>query len=409
MALFGPADILLPREDLLQSWPVIACDQFTSDPAYWHRVRARAGDGPSAIHLILPEAELAHGNSPKQIHAAMEAYLAGDVFRALPKSYILVERTLGDGRLRLGLVGALDLEHFDPDPGSASPIRATERTVPERVQARKAMRQGACLELSHVLMLCDDPEDALLSPLRQCREEMPLLYDLELMEQGGRIRGYLVPQDQARAFDRRFAAYVRQVSGRYRGLTDAPVVLAVGDGNHALATAKAAYEALKAAHPQRDMSSHPARYALVELVDLQDPAVVFHPIHRLVTQVDVDELLRSLAAAQAQEGLQIEWIGGDRSGTLTLAQADRELAVAALQPLLDAYLKDHPGNMDYIHGRQALCQAASQPGTLGLLLPPLNKNVLFREMIRGGVLPPKTFSIGQAREKKYYIEGRKLR
>lgn len=411
MSIFNKTDILLPQDVQLERWSVIACDQFTSDPSYWQRVRKTAGDGPSTIHLILPEAELGgegEADKVKAINAAMEQYLKDDVFRMYPDAYVYVERTLIDGSVRPGLLGAVDLEAYDYHTGSTSDIRATERTVLERIPPRQRVRKDAAIELPHVLMLCDDDEKVLIEPITAIRDTLPLLYDFQLMEQGGRIRGWLVQGQAAKEFDDRFEAFCAAVGEKYADLNGS-VVLAVGDGNHSLATAKSCYEALKAANPGADLSDHPARFSLVELENIHDPSLMFEPIHRIVEGVDAEKLLADLPCICAENGYAVEWVMGAHSGVVYLDKARGELAVAVLQEFLDRWLAENPGRIDYIHGDDEVRELARQDHAIGFLLPAMEKHQLFRGVISGGALPRKTFSMGHAREKRYYLEGRTIK
>ena len=412
MNVFQRGDILLPGNVDLKKWAVIACDQFTSDPAYWLRVRQTAGDGPSTIHMILPEAELGTADeaaSVRAINKAMESYLAKDVFVTYPNAYIYIERTLVDGSVRPGLLGVVDLEAYDYHHGSVSPIRATEKTVLERIPPRQRVRKDAALELPHVLMLCDDDKKQLIEPITAMKDQLTVLYDFELMEDGGRIRGWLVNGEVAEAFDNRLMEFGKGIHQKYADLSGTPVLLAVGDGNHSLATAKSCYEALKAANPSEDLSNHPARYSLVELQNIHDDSQVFAPIHRIITQTDAQKLLKDLGSVCASEGYPVEWVIGQQSGKLFLDAAKGELAVAVLQEFLDAWLSENAGEIDYIHGDDEVCALARQENAIGFLLPPMEKHQLFRGVISGGALPRKTFSMGHAREKRYYLEGRKIK
>ena len=411
MNVFKSTDILLPQNVNMEQWSVIACDQFTSDPAYWQRVRATAGDGPSTIHLILPEAELGGAGEQETvqaINAAMERYLKEQVFAVYPNSYVYVERTLTDGSVRPGLLGAVDLKAYDYNPGSKSAIRATERTVLERIPPRQRVRRDAAIELPHVLMLCDDDQKMLIEPIQAIRDTLPVLYDFDLMEQGGHIRGWLVQGEVAQQFDDRFAAFSASVGEKYADLNGS-VLLAVGDGNHSLATAKSCYEALKSANPGVDLSEHPARYSLVELENIHDPSLVFAPIHRIVTSVDARKLLGDISSICAEGGYAVQWVVGESSGTIYLDKAKGELAVAVLQEFLDQWLSENEGQIDYIHGDDELKELAHQDHAIGFLLPAMEKHQLFRGVISGGALPRKTFSMGHAREKRYYLEGRKIK
>ena len=409
---FLPAEILLPRVEEITKWAVIACDQFTSQPAYWDAVRRCAGSAPSTLHLILPEAELGTDREAEltdEIHKTMASYLQENIFQAYPDSYVYVERTLESGAVRKGLIGKVDLEAYDFSAGSTSPIRATEKTVVERIPPRMRVRRDAPLEFPHILMLADDHEKVLIEPIAAARDHLEKLYEFDLMEDGGHIAGWLVNGDEAAAFDRRLSAYTDALSGKYQGLPGVPMVFAVGDGNHSLATAKACYEELKAANPGLDISRHPARYALVELENIHDDALVFAPIHRIVTGTDPDALLADLqSAACAEGGFPVKWYAGSRHGTIYLDRARSQLAVGALQSFLDVYLAGHDGEVDYIHGDSDLRELASQDGAIGFLLPVMEKSQLFRGVIADGVLPRKTFSMGHAREKRYYLEGRRI-
>lgn len=413
MNAFLPADILLPKHADMKKWSVIACDQFTSDQAYWDRVRKAAGGAPSTINLILPEAEL--GTEKEAEHTAlinetMKQYMENDVFEAYANSLIYVERTLENGAIRKGLVGMVDLDAYDYNPGSDSAIRATERTVVERIPPRQRVRRNAPIELPHILMLCDDHDKVLIEPIAAKKDSLKKLYDFDLMEDGGHITGWLVAGKDVDEFNAVLANYSAHVGEKYKGLKGTPMVFAVGDGNHSLATAKSCYEELKAQHPGEDLSNHPARYALVELENIHDSAQVFEPIHRVITKTDARKLLDALRAeACAEDGFPVKWYIGSESGTVYLDKRKSQLAVGVLQGFLDGYLKENAGEIDYIHDDDALIKLAAQDNAIGFLLPAMEKSQLFRGVIADGVLPRKTFSMGHAREKRYYLEGRKIK
>lgn len=412
MNIFGKADILLPKNADMHRWAVIACDQFTSDAAYWRRVRDTAAEEVSTIHMILPEADLGsvdEGAAIARINATMERYLSEDVFMCYPQSYIYVERTLLNGAVRPGLIGAVDLETYDYHPGSVSQIRATEKTVLERIPPRQRVRKDASIEFPHVLMLCDDDKKQLLEPIAALKDSLKKVYDFDLMEGGGHITGWLVDGADANAFDQRFQAYIASVPEKYADLNGAPVVLAVGDGNHSLATAKSCYETLKAENPNVDFSNHPARYALVELENIHDASQVFEPIHRILFHVDGEKLLHDMHAVCAEDGYAVRYVMGEKEGTVYLDRAKGELAVAVLQEFLDRWMVDNSAEIDYIHGDNEVTELARQENAVGFLLPSMEKHQLFRGVISGGVLPRKTFSMGHAREKRYYLEGRKIK
>lgn len=412
LKIFGTTDILLPKTAEMRRWAVIACDQFTSDAAYWKRVRENVGDAESTLHMILPEADLGsvdEAGAINRINATMDEYLAKDVFVTYPNSYVYVERTLQNGTVRPGLVGAVDLEQYDYNHGSVSPIRATERTVLERIPPRQRVRKDAGIEFPHVLMLLDDDKKELLEKVAAVKDSLPLLYDFDLMEGGGHITGWLVQGEVADAFDKRLENYIASVPAKYADLNGAPVVLAVGDGNHSLATAKSCYESLKQANPGMDLSNHPARYALVELENIHDDSQVFEPIHRILTGVDGRKLLADMKEICADDGFAISYVMGSERGTLYLDRSRGELAVAILQEFLDKWMKENPCEIDYIHGDDEVAELAQKPNSVGFLLPSMEKHQLFRGVISGGVLPRKTFSMGHAREKRYYLEGRKIK
>ena len=409
MSCFLPADILLPQGVELEKWAVIACDQFSSEPEYWQRVRAFVGDAPSALHLIFPEAELRQEPMKRiaEIKARMDAYLRADLFRRLENSFVYVERTLSDGTMRRGLVGMLDLECYDFADRTDAAVRATERTVVERIPPRVKIREHAGLELPHVLLLCDDERDTILGPL--AGEASETLYDFDLMEGGGHIRGRRISGTAADAVCARIADYEAQTRSRYAALSASPMLYAVGDGNHSLATAKACCEKLRSELGPDAAAGHPARFALVELENLHDAAQRFEPIHRVVTHTDVPALLDAAGRELcAERGTALRWHSGGREGTLYPDLAQGQLAVGVLQGFLDRWLETHPGEIDYIHGEESLRSLSKTSDSIGFLLPEVEKNAFFRGIMTGGVLPRKTFSMGHARDKRYYLEARSI-
>ena len=407
MQTFVPANILLPNVDSMEKWAVIACDQFVSQPEYWARVRSFVGTSPSTLHLVLPEADLPHSTDADiaNINAAMAAYLAKGIFKRYEKSFIYVERTLLNGTIRRGVVGAVDLEDYDYTPDSDAFIRATEKTVVERIPPRVKIRKDAPIELPHVLLLCDDEEQILLDSIDTTA--LPCLYDFQLMEGGGRIRGWLLQGKDADTFAGKLDEYAAAQSAKY---PNKPVLFAVGDGNHSLAAAKSCYEALKQANPGADLSNHPARYALVELENIHDASQVFEPIHRIIVNTDPNALLQALEETCGDDaGCPVTWFIGEDSGTVRLKLKDGQLCVGVLQSFLDDYLKTHPGETDYIHGDDTVAQLAKAPNAIGFLLPVMEKGQFFAGIMADGVLPRKTFSMGHAQEKRYYLESREIR
>ena len=399
MTIFQPADILLPREEALEKWAVIACDQFSSEPAYWAETERIVGDAPSALRLVLPEARLNGDERGEEIHETMKKYLQEGLFRQYKNAFVYVERSLADGSIRSGVVGMLDLEAYDYAPDARTPVRATEETVADRIPPRMCIRQGAALELPHVLLLCDDPEDLVIGLLARQKAAFPKLYDFELMQGGGHIAGWLLEGVVARKLRERLDAYA---AGR-------ALVFAVGDGNHSLATAKACWEQYKREHPGEEFSTHPARYALVELENLRSPAQKWEAIHRLVTGCDASALIRQAKRAlESPEGAPVVCLAGGQESVLRLGGGDGLLPIAGLQRFLDDYLAHHPGSIDYIHGEDALRALAAGEDAVGFLLPAMEKETLFPGIAAGGVLPRKTFSMGSAREKRYYLEARRI-
>lgn len=398
---FQKADILLPQGVSLEKWSVIACDQFVSQPEYWEQVRQTVADSPSSLNLILPEADLEGDctGAIEKINQTMIRYLDENIFRVYPNCYIYVERTLLSGTVRCGVVGMVDLEQYDYTPQSQAAIRATEQTVAERIPPRMDIRRNAALEMPHVLLLCDDEEKILIDSLGSKKQNLPLLYDFELMQGGGRICGWLVAGDDAKVFDDALLRYADAMARKYGGN---PVLYAVGDGNHSLASAKGCY--------LENTGCANSRYALVELENIHDDSQVFEPIHRIVKNTDPHALLAAMEKAIGKpSGTPIVWHIGQENGVFYVHSDEGLLPVGIVQNFLDEYIKTAPGVIDYIHGEDATRQLSQVSGTIGLLMPPVEKNAFFQGIIAGGTLPRKTFSMGHAQEKRYYLEARKIK
>lgn len=411
MHTFLPGDFYLPDVPSMEQWAVIACDQFTSQPEYWKEVREKVQDAPSALHLILPEAELSGDvdEKIKQINQSMTAYLDQAIFKEYPQAFIYVERTLQNGTIRQGVVGVVDLEQYDYASDSTSHIRATEKTVIERIPPRKKIRQDAPIELSHILLLCDDEQMQLIEPYAKMHDALPKLYEFDLMQGGGHIAGWLISGAAAEEFSKKLTAYEQHETEKNAAIGKAPMYYAVGDGNHSLASAKACYEALKEKYPDADLSNHPARFAMAELENIHADAQQFEPIHRVIADTDPQALLDAAKKEIcAENGIPVEWYIGKEHGTILLDPAKGKLAVGILQKFLDAYLQEHKGNIDYIHGDDTLQELSEKDGSIGFLLPAMKKEELFPGIISDGVLPRKTFSMGHACEKRYYLEARKI-
>ena len=409
---FRPADILLPKDCEYSKWSVVACDQYTSQPEYWQRVEEYVGRAPSTLRLILPESCLEGPNVETdimEINNTMSRYLRDGRFVEHPSALFYVERTLDNGKVRRGLMGMVDLEQYDYEPGSSAPIRATEGTVLSRIPPRVAVRKNAPVELPHVMLLVDDPDQT---------SSMQVLYDFDLMERGGHIKGWELTEDQQAQVARALSALAdpAKFNARY-GTQDAAVMLfAVGDGNHSLATAKECYERQKRLTPPEHWANLPARYALVELDNLHDASLEFEPIHRLVFGAKPEELLEALteyypgAKRGDGDGHKLAYVYGETQGVVSVPDPAAQLPVGTLQNFLDWYLARHKGvRVDYIHGEDVVRKLAAQPDTVGFLLPAMGKEELFPTVIRDGVLPRKTFSMGEAHDKRFYLEARKIR
>ena len=410
MKTFAPANILLPKNVNFENWAVIACDQFTSQPEYWKRVRENVGEAVSTLNLVFPEAELNVDRAEriKSINENMAKYLADDIFTEYKDAYVYVERTLKNGVVRKGIVGVIDLEQYDYNADSKSAIRATEQTVLERIPPRVEIRRNASMELPHVLLLCDDEKERIIEPLTAKKAELPKIYDFDLMEGGGHIEGYLLQGTEVDTINEAIAAYEADVLAKYEGSGKAPMTYAVGDGNHSLATAKACYEELKAKCGAENVANHPARFALVELENIYDEAQVFEPIHRLLTNVNVKALLEILQAEIGGNGTAIKWFANGEVGEFKINDENGELPLEVIQVALDKYLKANAGEIDYIHGDETLEQLSQKENIIGFLMPNVTKNAFFENIVNNGVMPRKTFSMGEAEEKRYYLEGRRI-
>lgn len=409
---FLPGDILVPQHVDLQRWAVIACDQFTSRPDYWAKVERDVGDAPSTLRLMLPEAYLCRPDlacRAEGIPQAMADYLAADLFQTVTDSYIYVERTLSGGGLRRGLLGLVDLEAYDYRPGAVSPVRATEGLVQDRLPPRTALRRRAVLETPHMVLFCDDPAFTVMDCARAHAEET--LYDFPLMEGGGRVRGRRISGAGSRAVRAALAALGDPALLRAKyGESRPPVLFAVGDGNHSLAAAKQCWEDIRDTLDPAQRETHPARFALGELVDLHEPAIAFEAIHRLLCGTDT-RLFRSEAAAffarYGGRGHTLRCLTADGSLTLTVDGTIGQY-IDACEAFAEEYAARHGGCIDYIHGASELETLARRPGCAGIVLPELSKAELFPSIIRSGALPKKSFSIGPALDKRYYLECRRI-
>ena len=396
-----PGTFLLP-EKLTGAWPVVACDQYTAQREVWERAYREAGDAPSSLKLILPEAYLSESDTRvPAVCAEMDRYLREGILREAVKGMVLTERVTQSGT-KAGLVLTVDLEEYSYEKGTRSQIRPTEGTVAERIPPRLKVRKDAPLELSHILLLIDDPENTVLGPLLKKKDALRLLYDTGLMLDGGHLTGRAVEEPED-------LAGVAAAFGALKA-TAAPdgIVLAVGDGNHSLATAKAHWENVKAALPEAERAGHPARFATVEVNNIYDEALIFEPIHRVVFGVSVAEVGRMLAEAgltETEENADLVLTDGENDRAFRIGKPLHTLPVGTVQLLLDRA----GARIDYVHGEQAVREVALREKACGILLPAMPKAMLFPSVEKDGPLPRKTFSMGEANEKRYYMEAKRIR
>ena len=413
---FGSADILIPNKNTnMEKWAVIACDQYTGEPEYWDSVYEKVGDSPSTLNLVLPEIYLENSDVSERIeniHKSMDKYISENIFTEYKNSMVYVERIQSNGILRKGIIGAIDLEKYDFSKGSTSEVRATEATVIERIPPRIKVRQGAPLELPHIMILVDDEKDTVFSAID--KNKLEKLYDTKLMQNGGEASGYLIDGNTQELIDKALSALADPdaFSEKY-GLKDTPVLLyAMGDGNHSLATAKEFYEQLKKANPDKDLSNHPARYALAEIVNLHSDALKFEAIYRLVYDVDneklINEMTEKLALSDTQSEQYFTYFSENTEKKVYIGNTSSNLSVGSLQNFLDEYIKNNGGKIDYIHGIENVKNLALRHKGLAFILPDMDKSQLFPTVIADGALPRKTFSMGHADDKRFYIEARKI-
>ena len=426
--------VYLPKAGTdLSKWAVIACDQFTSEPKYWRDVEKIVGDAPSTLNLTFPEVYLEKAGGEERIQriqATMRKYLDDGILQ--PRDgLIYVERTVA-GKTRKGVVLCLDLECYDYTKGSTSLIRATEGTIVDRLPPRIKIRQDAAMELPHILVLIDDPHYTVIEPLGKAKSKFEKLYDFELMLNSGHLTGYAVnTESETKVVEAlRGLANPETFAAKYGIGKDQPVLLfAMGDGNHSLATAKAIWEKVKS---QVGMD-HPSRYALVEIENVHDEGLEFEPIHRVLFNIkkdlfaalektfganlkyapvaSADEMVKCVDSAEGEKQA-IGLVGAGRLrefGVIEIAHPSHNLPVGTIQSFLDVFMKEGGAEkIDYVHGRDVVERLALQPGNAGFYLPGMHKSDLFKTVILDGALPRKTFSMGEAREKRFYMEARKI-
>jgi len=434
--------VLLPKKGTdMTKWSVVACDQYTSQPEYWAEVEKIVGDNPSTLKMTFPEVYLEDGDSEErisQINSTMERYIRENVLEAHGPCFIYVDRKTSHTPSRKGLIMAVDLEKYDYSVGSQTLIRATEGTVIERLPPRIKIREKASLELPHVMLLIDDPEKSVIEPLAEKAETLVKVYDFDLMMDSGHLRGYKVDDEETIAgilsalekladpdtFQKKYSV------GRDKGV----LLFAVGDGNHSLASAKGHWENVKRNCTAQELENHPARYALVEVVNVHDSGLTFEPIHRVVFNVNPDDLLNNMVNFLGNENCSYRKMNSMESiftelqalrsnnhthsigfctcegfGVIEVANPSRNLEVGTLQAFLDHYVKNSKEvKIDYIHGEDVVLKLGTQKGNIGFFLPKMSKHDLFKTVILDGVLPRKTFSMGEADEKRFYLECRKI-
>ena len=414
---FKAGNILIPKNTDMYKWCVVACDQYTSEPDYWNEVKSIVGDEPSTLNLTLPEIYLEESDVEeriKKINENMEEYLNNDLFTEYTDSMIYLERTQNDGKVREGLMGIVDLEDYSYEKGSQTLIRATEKTVIERIPPRMKVRENALLELPHIMILIDDEKKDIIESLKNKVTDSDVVYDTDLMQKGGHIKGYKLSEETINEVVSKLENLADKDNFEKKyDVTDKGVLLfAMGDGNHSLATAKACYEKLKESMGDEALNS-PARYALVELVNLHSEALEFEAIHRVIFDVDVEDLVKSLneyyTINEEGNGQKFELITKDYDKVLYIENPKSNIPVGSIQMFLDEYLANHAGKIDYIHGDDTTKEMASKEGNVGIIFDAMSKGDLFKTVILDGALPRKTFSMGHAHDKRFYLEARKIK
>lgn len=417
MVPFKAGNILIPKNVDMTKWSVVACDQYTSEPKYWEEVSEIVGDNPSTLNLTLPEIYLEDNDVNeriKNINKNMEKVLNDDLFVEYPDSMIYLERTQSDGKVREGLMGIVDLEAYSYEVGSQTPIRATEKTVIERIPPRVKVRENALLELPHIMILIDDEKKDIIENLKNEVNEEDVVYDFDLMQNGGHIKGYKLSNNVINEVNTKLEALANKdyFEKKYNVKNKGVLLFAMGDGNHSLATAKACYEKLKETLSEEEYLNHPSRYALVELVNLHSSALEFEAINRVVFNVDSNDLINKLKEfceiSTDGNGEEFEIVTKDLDEVWYIKNPKSNIAVGSIQIFLDEYLKNNNGKIDYIHGDDVTKELARE-GNVGFIFKPMKKEELFKTVILDGALPRKTFSMGHSYDKRYYLEARKIK
>lgn len=415
---FKAGNILIPKNVDMHKWSVVACDQYTSEPDYWNEVKNIVGDSPSTLNLTLPEIyleDLDVEERIKNINNNMKEMIDKDLFTEYKDSMIYLERTQNDGKVREGLMGIVDLEDYSYEVGSQTLIRATEKTVIERIPPRMKVRENALLELPHIMILIDDEKKEIIENLKNKVNDNDIVYDFDLMQKGGHIKGYKLNSETINEVISKLENladkdyFEKKYSVKDKGI----LLFAMGDGNHSLATAKACYEKLKETMSEEEYLNSPARYALVELVNLHSPALEFEAIHRVLFNIDVSDLVNNLynyyEINENGDGQKFELITKNFDKILYIKNPKSNIPVGSIQLFLDEYLQTHKGKIDYIHGKDVTKELGSKEGNLGIIFDAMSKNDLFKTVILDGALPRKTFSMGHSNDKRFYLEARKIK
>ncbi|HOA31635.1 MAG TPA: DUF1015 domain-containing protein [Clostridia bacterium] len=431
--------ILLPNKNInMTKWSTIACDQYTSELEYWKSVESEVENEPSTYHLMLPEIYLEEEDVDERIekiNKTMDKYISDGIFEEKGPCIIVVERSFPNAPTRTGMMLTLDLEDYDFHKDSTSLIRATEGTVEERIPPRMKIRENASIEMPHIMVLIDDPEKTVLEPLKEYAvNNLVPIYDFELMKDGGHIKGYEITDNEI--IEKMKSSILRLADkevfkNKYNTDVDvSPMLFAVGDGNHSLASAKCHWDNIKKGLSEEEKANHPARFALCEIVNIHDQGIVFEPIHRVLFNVDTGYLFDELqgyfmedativnlpddfdeSKVEKQEGVHtILFVTENEKGIIYIDEKVHTLATGALQPFLDKFLEYNKDvKIDYIHGLDSLKQLGTRKGNIGFIFPNLDKRDFFTSIVKNGPMPRKTFSLGEANEKRYYLECRKIK
>lgn len=416
---FKRGNILLPKNTDMTKWSVVACDQYTSEPEYWADVEKIVGENPSTLKLTLPEIYLEEENIQERINNInenMKELMDENFFNEYKDSMIYLQRTQKDGKIREGLMGIVDLEGYNYEVGSQTPIRATEKTVIERIPPRVKIRENATLELPHIMILIDDDKKDIIESLKTKVNENDVVYDFDLMKDGGHIKGYLLNNETMNEIDKKLEdladedAFAKKYNVKDKGV----LLFAMGDGNHSLATAKACYENLKKTMSEEEYLNNPARYALVELVNLHSDALEFEAINRVVFDTNPENLIKKLKEYyiinKEGNGEKFEIITKDIDEIWYIENPKSNISVGSIQIFLDEYLKENAGKIDYIHGEEVTKELTRKnDNNVGFIFDAMPKSELFKTVILDGSLPRKTFSMGHSYDKRYYLEARKIK